>query len=476
MSSALAIAGVSAVLRDLLNNGLIDQAATDKLGVTITVSVGPPDRVIPAAGGTETTRLNLFMYNVTSNTGWRNEGLPSRDSSGTQRLSNPPLAINLHYLISAHASEDLHGEILLGYAMQFLHETPVLSRNAIQKALSPSSPPLVSDKVPPALPTLTTAMKALQDSGLENQIEQIKITPEYLNTEELSKLWTATQSHLRPTAAYMASVVLIEAKNAVKTSLPVLRRGDQDQGVDVQVGAGPILQTVSAGLPDEANRKPAPPSWPSAQLGLRLTFHGEQLSGEQVSLRFNHQLLPPQEISVPQADRNGKEISINLTIPTDPTAQIAWVAGIYTVTALVVNNGRTRYSNTLPLLLAPYIKNIPNSVPSVGGNATFDVQCSPNLPIEATKAGPLWKLALKQKVSLRLAGMELEPQALADSSAAIPPASTDSLTFVFKNAPPVSGEIARLRVDGVDSLPFKRRDLPAPPRLVFDDNQKVTIT
>ena len=64
MSSALAIAGVSAVLRDLLNNGLIDHGATDKVGVTITVSVGPPDRVIPASGGTETSQLNLFMYPV----------------------------------------------------------------------------------------------------------------------------------------------------------------------------------------------------------------------------------------------------------------------------------------------------------------------------------------------------------------------------------------------------------------------------
>ena len=140
MSSALAIAGVSAVLRDLLNDGLIDHAATDTLGVTITVSVGPPDRVIPASGATESTQLNLFMYHVTPNSGWCNERLPSRDASGSQRLSNPPLALNLHYLLSAHGSEDLHGEILLGYAMQLLHEMPVLSRNAIRRALNPSPP------------------------------------------------------------------------------------------------------------------------------------------------------------------------------------------------------------------------------------------------------------------------------------------------------------------------------------------------
>ena len=47
--------------------------------------------------------------------------------------------------------------------------------------------------------------------GLADQLEQIKITPEYLSTEEMSKLWTAVQSHYRPTAAYMATVVLIES-------------------------------------------------------------------------------------------------------------------------------------------------------------------------------------------------------------------------------------------------------------------------
>ncbi|MDD5410697.1 MAG: Pvc16 family protein, partial [Methylobacter sp.] len=92
MSSALAIAGVTAVLRDLLNDGLINHDATGTLGSTITVSAGPPDRVIPASGGTESSQLNLFMYHVTPNSGWRNEGLPSRDSSGNQRLSNAPLA------------------------------------------------------------------------------------------------------------------------------------------------------------------------------------------------------------------------------------------------------------------------------------------------------------------------------------------------------------------------------------------------
>ena len=38
MSNALAIAGVSAVVRDLLNNGFIDHRVTDAMGQGVTVT------------------------------------------------------------------------------------------------------------------------------------------------------------------------------------------------------------------------------------------------------------------------------------------------------------------------------------------------------------------------------------------------------------------------------------------------------
>src|SRR4029077_11082294 len=63
MSSALAIAGVTAVLRDLLNDGLINHNISGVLGSTVTVSTLPPDRVVPA-NGTENTQLNLFLHQV----------------------------------------------------------------------------------------------------------------------------------------------------------------------------------------------------------------------------------------------------------------------------------------------------------------------------------------------------------------------------------------------------------------------------
>ena len=123
MSSPLAIAAVTAVLKDLLNEGLINNDLA-QVG-SFSVSATPPDRI--TTGDTEPNRLNWFLYQVTPNPGWRNEGLPSFASQGG-RLTNPPLALDLHYLLTAYGHVDLNAEILLGYAMELLHDTPVLTR------------------------------------------------------------------------------------------------------------------------------------------------------------------------------------------------------------------------------------------------------------------------------------------------------------------------------------------------------------
>src|ERR1041385_1235521 len=108
MSNALAIASVTAVLRDLLNNGLIDHDVSASLG-NVTVSSLSPDR-IDITSQNQQSRLNLFLYQVTPNAAWRNGGLPSRNSDG-ERLTTPPLALNLHYLLTAYGALELHAEI-----------------------------------------------------------------------------------------------------------------------------------------------------------------------------------------------------------------------------------------------------------------------------------------------------------------------------------------------------------------------------
>ena len=119
MSSPLAIAAVTAVLKDLLNEGLINNNDLAPVG-TFSVTALPPDRI--TTGETEDNRLNLFLYQVTPNQGWSNANLASHNAAG-ERIANPPLALDLHYMLTAYGQTDLNAEILLGYAMEILHET-----------------------------------------------------------------------------------------------------------------------------------------------------------------------------------------------------------------------------------------------------------------------------------------------------------------------------------------------------------------
>ena len=432
MSSALAIAGVTAVLRDLLNDGLINHNVSGVLGSTVTVTALPPDRLVPA-NGTENTQLNLFLHQVTPNLGWRNERLPSRDSSGGNRLTNPPLALDLHYLLSAYGAESLHSEILLGYAMQLLHEMPVLSRAAITNALNPS---------PPVGSTLPPALRALADCGLADQLEQIKITPEYLSSEEMSKLWTAVQSHYRPTAAYMATVVLIEATRPTRAPLPVLSRGPVDplsgreRGVIAEASLLPPLPTILSVLPTNLQ--------PTANVGGTIDINGHHLDGTSRTVIFsNSRFQIGQSVA---AAAGTSSTSMQAVVPDVP-------AGLYQLAVRLVRPGETesRTSNQSALAIGPEITTaLPISVARDGaGTATITLDCQPQV-----RPGQL--------ASLILGALEVvaEPFTVA----------TGTLSFVVLAAP-VGQHLVRLRVDGIES-PLVNHAVTPP---VFF-NQRITIT
>jgi hypothetical protein len=275
MSNALALASVSFVLVDLLNNGLIDRDISATGVGDVSVTALAPDLINTSATGP--SQLNLFLYQVTPNPGWRNVGFPARDASGA-RIGNPPLALDLHYLLMAYGAQQLHAEILLGYAMQLLHETPILTRDAIRKSLS--APTLV-----PSGGGLPPAMLNLYTSELAEQVELIKIWPQILSTEEISKLWTAFQTHYRPTAAYQASVVLIESKASIKTALPV-----QYRTVQVIPFEAPVIDAI---LSQKAANAPIVPDQPILP-GYNLVLQGSQLKGEVTSVLIgNIEVLPP---------------------------------------------------------------------------------------------------------------------------------------------------------------------------------------
>jgi hypothetical protein len=431
MSTALAIAGVTAVLRDLLNDGLINNNVSTVLGSAITVSALPPDRIFPATGS-EPTQLNLFLHQVTPNSGWRNKRLPACDSSGKNRTGNPPLALDLHYLLSAYGAHDLHAEILLGYAMQLLHETPVLSRSAIKTALNPS---------PPLGTGLPTELQALANCGLADQVEQIKITPEYLNTEEMSKLWTAVQSHYRPSAAYVATAVLIESTLPSRATLPVLSRGPVDPVSGRDLGAV-VEPSLLAPLPTIQTVVPRSLQ-PAATVGGVVDINGHHLDGTDGAVLLTSQRL---QITHEVAVDSSAPVSVSFTVPDLPV-------GFYQLMLRVIRPGEStpRMSNQLALVIGPEITTpFPINVARDNtGTATITLDFRP-------EARP------GHQVSLLLGTREILPDSIT--------VATSTLSFVITDAP--AGEhLLRLRIDSVESPIIDR--LAKPPAFL---NNKVTIT
>jgi hypothetical protein len=447
MSSPLAIGAVSAVLRNLLDNGLIEAGAA--MGTTVNITAVAPD-TIDLNNVEEPPRLNLFLHQVTSNSGWRNAALPSRDAVTGERLTNAPLALDLHYLLTAYGRADFQAEILLGYAMHLLHERPVLDRAAIRRALDPS--PLDVSMLPPAY-------QALAASDLADQVEQIKITPAAMGHDEMSKLWTAIQTHYRPSSAYQVSVVLIQGTKAGRSPLPVLSRGKvdpvtkRDRGVVVNPDLLPPLPTLfTAELPAEKS---------SAVLGDTVTITGVRLAGTGHRVHLAHRLLSAPVELIPSAP-NAAGTIMTVTLPNDVPAQSTFIPGQWVLSVVFTPTGELnpRETNAIPLVLAPApviaadgVLGLPAATATRGG-------VPPTVTVTMASRP---QVRTQQRVSLLLDAVE---------AVALPRANpADLLVFQFSNTLAGGDHWVRLRVDGADSVLLDKSG-PAP---IFDPSQQITV-
>jgi hypothetical protein len=234
MSDYLAVGGVTAVLCSLLSTALGSGGPTTILGPTRGITAVSPDLI--TTGPDEQPQLNLFMYYISLNPALRNLGLPSSNAQGG-RLSNPPLALDLHYLVTAYGSAQFDAEILLGWAMKVFHDTPVVPSQTIQAALDT----LAAQQQP------TTEASLISGSTLAEQIEHLRITPEVLTTEEIYRLWTAFQAAYRPTTALQVSVVVVQDTQPFSSNLPVQARTVTALPVQAPVVTGLSPVMIAAG-------------------------------------------------------------------------------------------------------------------------------------------------------------------------------------------------------------------------------------
>lgn len=188
MHRALTIAAVTAALKRLLENGLVRWDGIASVGGDVTVSIFPPDRI--TVGADERPQLNLFLYQVKPNTTVR---LVSNARQGA------PLSFDLHYLLTVYGAQEYQLELLLGAAMQLLHQASELSGQPLDELLNGMTA---------AEGTAIPVVDALSRSGVLHQIERLSVVPQFLGGEELARLWSAFQARFRPSVAYKVSLAL----------------------------------------------------------------------------------------------------------------------------------------------------------------------------------------------------------------------------------------------------------------------------
>ena len=224
MSNYLAIATVSAALQQILLGPVQNAVSGSNVGFN------RPNGKHPGHKGPV---VNVYLYRVTPNVAYRHCDLPTRRADGTL-VKKPLTALDLHYLFTFHGSDDkLEPQRMLGAVASALDVQPLLSTQNIQAAVK--------------------EFKFLDGSGLDSQVERVRFTPTVLSLEEFTKLWSAFfQVEYSLSAAYQASVVLIESHDTPQEALPVQSRNIYvmpfEQPVINQVmsqaGAGqPILPT-----------------------------------------------------------------------------------------------------------------------------------------------------------------------------------------------------------------------------------------
>lgn len=423
MSNYLAIATVTAALRQLLLNNIGD--AVSGAGITI---VKPK-----TTNGASDPEINIYLYQAAPNQALRNTDLPTRSSDGSV-VRRPQVALDLFYLLTFYGNEvDHEPQRLMGHATSVLHDHPILTQEDIQEAIS-------------------NGAACLADSDLAEQIEKVKLTPVVLDLEELSKLWTVfLQAPYSLSVVYQASVVLIQRDQPVRSPLPVLTRGPGDAGVITRPNLMvpfPALETVTP-----PNNQISAVLRGAENEGDILTMTGHHLDGTEVKLIItNKRLLEPIELT-PMDGRTSTEIRVRLPdTESDEQSPAQWPVGFYTVSVRIAEPGEEpRFTNELVWSLAPRITTgMPlTTMRDEYGNANVDIDCVPEVrPI--------------QPVSLLIGDREIPAVPLESQ--------TGSLTFQFQDAR-VGEHWVRLRVEGIESLLIDRSVEPP----MFDTSQKAII-
>ncbi len=324
-------------------------------------------------------------------------------------VASPPLALNLFYLVSAYGRDN---DVQQPFSQLLLGQA--------MRALY-DHPLLGHDEIAAALP----------GNDLGDQPERVRITLQPLSIEEISKLWAGFQMQYRLSVAYEVAVVLIDSLDAIRAGPPVLARGPQGTGFPSTTDPLNAFPQLFASTPNR-----------SVRLGEVVSLRGAGLAGGAATARFAPPRAPP--VDAPATVDGG---TASVTLPKAGGLP----AGPCLVSLSIAASDMARVSNQLPLMIAPRITSAMPAKLSLGKSTTLTLKVDP--PVLAG-----------QRAALILGSREMP-------AAAWTGGSTTSLAFAFDGVAPGT-YLARIRVDGADSLPLVDPDAAVP---TFDPKQTIEV-
>ncbi|OBC00013.1 hypothetical protein A5784_20970 [Mycobacterium sp. 852013-50091_SCH5140682] len=413
MSDARAIEGVTQTLLQVIDDAV--NKGPQSYGGGVKVIAQPPHEV---QTDIEPLQVNLFLYRTEIAPGLRNED-PLDITPG--ETGQPPLPLALHYLITPYVQggKDLDAHRLLGLASRAVQEQSQLSQTQLHDSAA--------------------------FSNVSTQLDRIRITWQALAENDIYSLWSAFQTPYRLSAAFEVRVVFIDNRRPPRTPVPVIRRGQDDQGPTALADTASPFPELDAAV--AANGQTA------AQIGESVELQGINLSAATVSVSVGHPLLPAPILLAPTAV-TATAVTVDLAAASGVPAGVS--SASVSLTDTVAAEQVTTITNAVPLAVAPRITSaVPMTVhPDAQGSVQIALSCAP--PV--VDGQPVFLLV----------GDRAVPEDRARIGTAV---VGENLSFTVDHA--VAGRhIMRLRVAGVDSRLVDRSG--AKPR--FDDSQAVTVT
>lgn len=187
MSDYTVIADLGESLIRLLRNGMNDLVKAESIVL-----------LSPADVDNQDIRLTLFLYSLTENSHLKNQP-PLQNDPGRQL--SPALHLDLHYLLTTYASEQipdrtersLEEQRLLGRAMLILHDQALLGGSFLQ-------------------------------GGLAGSGEEFRISPQALTLEEQNRIWSVFPNRsFRASVSYLLSSVSLDSTRSSDSQRVLVR-------------------------------------------------------------------------------------------------------------------------------------------------------------------------------------------------------------------------------------------------------------